>query len=215
MPSAEDQGMIPLDQLSWPMTFRFHLSTEFGFTWQDLTLDIPDFRDHLEATTRFAPALWRDFVSSLTTASTLLEFTEVVEWKRSPLPQLLLALPVGGKNTSRPAKQEESGVIVLHTAHTDRWSRRRFYLPGMPRSWQDQRRLSEEGISNIYAGVAILQMGFLAPELPRPFSWYIAYPDMVERTPANLVGVAFRAVEWIRICSHTSKPPEGAGTDWP
>lgn len=215
MPSPDAVGMIPLEDLAYPITFRFHLSTAWGFTYQEMTLDIPELQDDLAAIDRFCHALWSVFIATAITASVELFLAEALQWKKGGLPLLMPTSFGNGKIHGTPADMKESGVIVLHTAGVDNNSRRRFYLPGMPKIWQDNRRLSQTGITQLYNWTSVFTMAFLAPELPRPFDWLIAYPRVFDFKPSNVWGVGFRYVERCRVCWHTSKPPEGAGTNYP
>jgi hypothetical protein len=216
MLDALQLAMIPLTGTTQPLTFRFMIDTPFGFTTQDLTLDIPTLPFTLEVMSRFAPSLWSTCFGSASSASVHCSIATVVNWKGTG--GFILSVPFvtqSGRVHTTAASQDESGVLILHTGHTDNFARRRIYLAGMPRNWQFQGLLNGTGQSEIYNAVSRMYMAFKGTALANPYRWLIAYPRVVEAGETNLFGVAFRQPEYFRIANHCGKPQEGISLDWP
>ena len=216
MLDALQLGMIPLGFTNRPYTFRFTLDTDFGFTTQELTLDIPDLPFELAPLTRFARSLWPATVGSAAGRSVFCDLCTVVNWKADT--GLMLTLPVGGVRGGsflHPATRDNSAVFVLHTGHSDNYARRRIYVPGSPAVWFRDGIMTQEGRTGAYNVATTWYMAFKASALANPYRWLIAYPRVLESSDTNFFGVAFREPQFIRFPSHCAKPPEGASLDWP
>lgn len=208
--------MIPLGILNQPMTFRFLLDSPHGFTYQDLTLDIPDLQTDLETLSRFASSIYNLTYGSASCTSLQASIATVVFWKATAA--LIKTVPLvaaGGQVHATHGAREDSGVVVLHTGHADNFARRRLYIPAMARNWVHEGVLNGTGQTQLYNAVATWYMAFKGSALPNPYRWLIAYPRVVQSDETNFFGVAFRQPEFFRICSHTGKPQEGSGLDWP
>lgn len=209
-------GMIPLGILSQPITIRYLVDTNFGFTTQDLTLDVPDLNPTLEVLSRFCPSIWERTYGAALSSSAKCSIATVVFWKTSA--SIVMTVPFltrsGGVRLT-PASQKNSGVAVLHTGHSDRFARRRVYLPAIPAAWSNDGMLNETGKTRLMNQWFTIYMAFKGSALANPYRWLIAYPRVVESGSGNFFGVAFREPFSIRVCSHTAKPPEGSGLDWP
>src|SRR5690349_5000035 len=209
-------GMIPITLTQQPYTFRFLLDTPHGFTVQDLTLDIPDLPFDLEVMTRFVSALWPATLGSALSSEVHCSIATIVNWKGVGGITMIAPLSSGtGGQHIAGAGQKDAGVVVMHTGHVDTFARRRMYLPSIPRNWVHEGLLNGTGQTEIMNQWFRMYMAFKGGELQNPYRWLIAYPRVVASDETNLFGVAFRQPEFFRVCSHTGKPPEGAGLDWP
>jgi hypothetical protein len=208
--------MIPLGILQQPLTFRFLLDTPFGFTYQDLTLDVPGLNTDLETLSRFGDSIYKLVYGSAASASVHCSLATVVFWKATSALIMNVPLPTAGGQVNLPAgTKENSAVVVLHTGHGDNYARRRLYIPGFPRAWSHEGLLNGTGQTKLYNAVATWYMAFKGSALANPYRWLIAYPRVVQSDETNFFGVAFRQPEFFRICNHTGKPPDGPGLDWP
>lgn len=208
-------GMIPFEIYSYPVMMRYILSTENGITSQELCFNMPSFRGKQPELGNYAKKIWKDYISRLMHVSTLLERVDVVPLLGG---EVSFFLPPGfdfGHGLSAPAKQGEVATVVFHTGHNDRYARRRFYLPTSPRNWQNEGILNDEGFSVLYDFWAQWFMAYIPPEPVPPINWLIPYVGVVPATEINPHGVAFRQPQWIRICGHTGRAPEGIALSWP
>lgn len=215
MLNAQQLALIKLEDLSNPLTWRFNLSTPFGITSQELTLDVPAIGDDLAAALMLGARVWTDHIASAITASCSLDFIELVRWKISPLP-VLGAAPARPFASHLPATGKfNSGLLVLHTGHKDSRARRRFFLPCMPRNWQTDNVLNDAGRKNLGDLSRILIMGLQVDVGGSPMRWLLPYPDSLEADIGNLRGVGFRDVRAVRVCDHCDKAPDTVPIDWP
>lgn len=215
MPTPEQLKMIRLEDTQNPLTWRFNLSTPFGVTSQELTLDVPEIADNLAAAHALGRRIWTDLIASAITRRCTLDFQELVRWKISPLPNLgATGGPTGSSNL--PATNKfNSGCLVLHTGHTDSFARRRFFLPAMPAVWVVDGSLTPQGMTNLYRFSSIALMSFANAIGGSPMRWLIAYPDVGPVDIGNLRGVAFRTVEYVRVCKYCDKAPDSVPINWP
>lgn len=215
MHSAAQLKMIDLEDVAFPITWRFNLSTSWGASSQEITMNVPGFTHDLPPAIALGVFMWRDIISTILTTRVVLDFVEVVRWKISPLPLLGAAGAPAGQIHAQRTSRENSGVLVLHTGHYDAAARRRFYVPNMPVSWVADRLMTDAGTKALYDFAAIM-LGGSSFELPgAPLEWMIPYPDVIAPTLANLRGVAFRRVQYVRVCSFPDKAPDTVPIDWP
>jgi hypothetical protein len=85
----------------------------------------------------------------------------------------------------------------------------------MPAAWVTGHMLNDAGFKNLYDWSAIFFMGTAAILGGFPMRWLLAYPDAVESTLANLRGVAFRDVQFVRTLQHTEPAPDSVPVNWP
>jgi hypothetical protein len=114
-----------------------------------------------------------------------------------------------------PSGRDDQGCLVLHTGHTDRLSKRRFHLPAVPSTWHWDGLMHPSGLRALDAAAKIMWMGFNGSLYGGPFTWLLAYPEMLPADIVNTNGVAFRRVQFVRSCWHTAKAPEISGAPWP
>jgi hypothetical protein len=215
MSNAERLGMIRLQDLSNPLTWRFNLATTWGITSQTITLDVPDLFDRPAESLEFGRRMWAGFIATAISSRCSLSFIELVRWKQTPLPLLGSGGGAAGKAGRSASTRENSGVAILHTDTGDQYSRNRLYIPNIPATWAVDGSLTDAGMANLYDWSSILFMGMARACLPGPLLWLTYYPDIDPFSPDNVRGVAFRPVEFIRICSYVDKAPDEVSLDWP
>lgn len=215
MPSASDLEMIDLDDTANPVTCRFNLSTSWGPSSQELTLDIPALDGKLPETALFFERVWAGCIANAIGRRVTLDFVEIVLWKSFPLGQVFAPIFPSGKRSGPYTSRNESGVLIMHTGHADRYARRKMFFPNMPSSFMHERVLTHTGMTALYDVAAIMYMGLNEPELFSPATWLLPYKGVVAVSPANISGVAFRRVHSVRCCSYCDDAPDEVPLDWP
>lgn len=189
--------------------------TPFGWTQQVLSFDIPVLESDPSKTGHILWNLWQGLVATATVGSTSLAYIFYVQWKQGPGPLLYAGLPLSGLHFGPSAGRKQQGVLVMHSGHDDDYAARRFFTPGMPRSWQDGQLLTEAGWDGLMALANGWAMGVMAAYCGGDSQLLIAYPGIVDVTPSNLGGVAFRRVASLRACHYIDKAPELSSEIWP
>lgn len=215
MRTAADLQVIDLPALEWPVTFRWLIRAPWGRTQQELTVDVPALKDDVGASGRLGYELWKRAVAAATTNQVLLEAVDYIPWRFSPVPLFGLEPPVAGLLQGIPAPRADTACIVMHTGHLDRLSTRRMAVPGVPYRWINERLVTVGGRQALEALGQLMVMGMCGTLTGAPMVWMLAYPGLLEPTIENPSGVAFRRMEYLRICWHTTKAPEPSGEPWP
>lgn len=215
MPSAARLSMVSLDALTNPVTFRYNLSTPWGRTPQELTIDIPELIDNAPATGSLATRIWNDAIASALSHNCLLEYVEMVRWKAGPAVTVVATGAPAGLSSLSGTDRDHAGVLTLHSGHSDRFSRRLLFMPSIPHTFVDGNVLSDAGLNRLYDTAAVLFMGCAGFPLTGPMSWWIAYPHVVDVTTDNFFGVAFRRVEWVRVHNYCARAFDTIPLDWP
>lgn len=215
MPTATDRQMIALDNLTWPVSFRYVIGTPFGFTQQEITTDIPELEGLQAETAAWGFKLWQTTIAKAISHDAELEILEYVMWKLPPAVFTAgTGAPAGGSALSG-SPREHSGQLTLHTGHMDKFARRDFYVPRMPNAWQSEGVLNDAGQRGMYGLAAVLAMGFNSLNAGGPLRWLIHYTGVVDAEPSNLLGVAFRAVQFVRVKTYCMPAREGINLLWP
>lgn len=215
MPTASDLRLIDLDDLTNPLTFRYNMATSWGISSQELTCEVPELSNEIPPALAFGRRVWTDHIANAISRTAELSFIEMVKWKTTPLPFLGASGAPSGAVFGAGSARKDTATLVLHSGHADKFSRRKFFLPGSPAAWSVDGVLTQTGLDQLYALSAAMFMGMGAGLLGGPIVWLMAFPGAVDVTPANLRGVAFRRVEWVRIHSFTSEAPDEVPLDWP
>ena len=215
MPTAADLDMIALEDLGNPVTFRYNLTTSWGITSQEITLDIPQLDNLIPESFAYAARLWTGAIATAISHNCELSFTEMVRWKSFAFPLVGASGRPQGQRPGAGTERKLSGVISMHSGFTGKYAKRPLYLPNLPIAWQDGGVLSETGRNGLYGLAATLFMGLNEILYTSPTAWLLAFPRLVTATPSNVSGVAFRRVQWIRIHSYCDKAPDTVPIDWP
>lgn len=215
MTEAADRNMIALEDLANPITYRYNLATSWGVSSQELTLDIPELAGLSAESIALGRRVWSDLIAVAISHVCQLSFLEMVRWKQGPAVILGATGAPAGASFLGGTAFENSGHLMLHTGFTDRFARRNLWVPNMVSTWQADGVLTDAGQRGLYGLAAVLSMGMGIVGIGGPIQWLIAYPDVVDATPANLRGVAFRRVEWIRVMTYCGKAPDEVPLDWP
>lgn len=184
-------------------------------TQQELTVDVPELTDNLEATVALGRLLWQRGVAPATTRQSVLWYWETVVWKGLPVP---VAQPDGfstGLLEGTAAAREDSPVVVMHTGHADGRGRRRFFLAGAPASWVPDGLMTMNALNAAEAWGRLMMVGLSRHITGSPLLWLLRYPQLLPVTVDNPSGVAFRRVEYLRCCWHTERAPDPSPAPWP
>lgn len=215
MPNAASLGMIELEDLVNPISFRFHCDGGQGTVAQELTVDAIGLDPGLEVLSRFAVNLWMGSVALATHVSLFNRFTETVIWKAGPATLLLETGAMRGRIPGQAGTADAAGVLTFHTDHMDSFARRQLYLPNLPRAWRSNRVLSDTGQQGLYRLGAVFAMGCGFDEFSGSFPLLIQYSRVVDPSPSNILGVAFRRVHHVRVHNYCESAPDDDNLLWP
>jgi hypothetical protein len=200
---------------SRPISVRYVMITPFGWTQQDLSFDVPYLGLDPSKIGQVFWALWEFFVATATVRSTSLIYLMYVDHHGAPAPQLYAGLPLSGLQLGATGDRGHQAVVTLHSGEADDWAARRFFVPGMPRSWQADGLLTDTGWDGLMAWVQGVGLGGLGQLTGSEFQLLHSYFGAVDVTPENLLGVAFRTVRYLRLHHHVAKVPDLSLGIWP
>lgn len=213
--TLSDLGMVGPEAFTWPVSYRFDMSTPFGQTQLELCVDVPGLYDKRKATRLLGPWLWTMVIAPAITRGVVLDTIWSIVWGHAFIPELDAApIEMRGQHFGSGTPRDDSAQWVLVTGEDPRWNRRVF-LPSVPRSWASGGLLTTSGWENLleYARAAFMGLQWLAPD---PVAqWMVAYPGVVPVSLTNINGVGFRPVKEVRVCWHTDKAPTPPGGPWP
>lgn len=214
MPEDNFPTFLTLDDLVWPLSARYHITTPFGSTQHELHVDAPGLNGDEQHSLALLPALWAASIATAISFRCRINFFEYVIWKARPLPQIGISDGARGSRFETPAGREESGVLLFHTGHADNYAARRVFAAGMPRNWQSQGLLTERGWDGMMQWAHMMSMGMSSYFNGGQVQLLLAYPGLIPPKPENITGIAFRLVTDIRVCQYTDKAPEGTVAPW-
>lgn len=215
MPTLSSLSMLGLDELTWPVSYRFVEIGSHGWTQTELSLNIPVLNGNHDKTIAAGPTLWQAIVAPATTSSTQLIYFECLIHHEAPLPVLSGASLAFGLQPGTPAARDHSGVLLLHSGHPDELAVRRIFAYGMPAAWTDGETLNDAGWDHLMAWAHGVYMGAAADFIGGTMQLLHMYPRVLPVVPENLNGVAFRRVSDLRVCNYVDKAPDLFLGIWP
>lgn len=215
MNAAERWKVTPLEDYAWPVTYRYRMRAPWGDTQTEMSLDVPALQGDLNSSLKLGGELWRRAIAPAITRHVELLGTDVVMWRYQPS-----ALPMSesfskGLLVGTPAPRADSACLVLLTGHFDKMGFRRLFLPGIREAWVAGGLLTRTARGALQDLSYSLVMGLCTGIVGAPYTWLIAYRDLLPATSSNPSGVSFRPVQGLRVCHHTEKAPEPSGMPWP
>lgn len=207
--------LIDLPDLVWPITYKWDVLAPWGNTQQELTVNVPTLANDEASSRRLGSLLWSMVCTPVLHRDVQLVTTWCMCWRGSSVATFELPLNMRGSRSGTVAPRNDSAVLLLHTSHLDRRSRRRLFLPGIPRAWSADGVLSDGALGDLESHTQGVFMGMASHLTGSPIGWYIGYTGALESTPANLYGIGFRRVEYVRVCQYTDKAPDMASGVWP
>lgn len=208
MPNA--QQFITLDELTWPVTYTWHMSVPWGFATLRLTVDYPDGVDDLNRTKGSIIPLWVAAVAPATSFLTGYLAGSCYCWKRGVAVDGTGLYPVG-ENGIFPAPRSRGLALVMQSGITDRQGSRRLIIPAVPRNWFDGvGQLTENGAGRALTYARALFGGLNGSMESTPFRWLMAFPEAYRQPVTGFWLPGFRAVESIRVCSYSVPVPDSS-----
>lgn len=215
MPIPEHLRMIRLDQLQWPVTYRFMTSSPHGFSSTELTLDMWRMIDRPEETKSAGPLIWERSVALATSRSVRLELVEVMMWKLPTGPQIVDPGDHVGRNALAPSDREHSLIIAMHDNVVDRRSTRRLAIFGFPRVWHRDGVLTSDGWDVGMQLGNVMGMSFSHDYIGGGFQQLHHWTGVEQFSLDNIFGVAFRRVTSWSVCQYVDKAPDYELGLWP
>lgn len=203
-----DLELIPIDMLAWPVTYRYYVSTPWGYSQHDITLNAPTLMADPLAADKHGRLLWEALVAPATSWQCALWGFDVVHWRGAGVPHLVPVTGVTGRHGGAPASRDDSLQLVLMPGNGVGRQRRRWFLPGTPASWVSGGLLTREGWEGGLTLARAMVMGLMMI-YPDPTSqWLMYYEGVAPFDLGNPRGVAFQYAMGVRCCHHTDRAPD-------
>lgn len=215
MPTLESLKMISMDDLAWPVSFRFVAQGARNWTSWEMTVDIPAFVGKGDETKAIASTLFSASIATAICSSVSVVYIDYLIHKANPGASILGPNFARGRRFGTPAPRDKSGVIGFNTEHDDSYGRRRHYLYGMPFDWQDENGLTSRGWDGCMQYAQLLTMGLSAHFGAGEMQLLLAYWGVVPATINNFWGVGFRRVVSYNVFQYTDRAPELSADLWP
>lgn len=215
MKTWQTERMIDPATLHWPVTYRWTLSTPFGLTQQELTVDVRELQGDNNATRALGKELWARAIAMAMHRSVVLRNWETVIWSEGNIPSNDPDFMTAGMLHGTPTDRNNSGCLVLMTGHDDPNGMRQLCQPCLPSTWVNQGVLSRGGREAMETWAQFLFMGLAGHLTASPMVWLIAYPRALTGVTGVLSEVGFRRVEYVRVCRLTTRAPDRSVAVWP
>ena len=213
--NAAQREMIDLNELAWPVTYSYYVNAPWGTTRQLLTVNAPALADNVAATQRLGAVLWGVVTAPAVVGSVSCSSFGCTIWRGAGIETLVPFPTLYGNAIGTAAARENTPVLCTLTGHGDSDGRRRFYLPGAPANYVANGLLQKAGFEALIEHATGCMLGLATPDLGSGIEWLHAYPGILEPSPENVVGIAFRRVVHCRVLWHVEKAPEVTGIGGP
>jgi len=210
-----EETLVRLDQLTWPISWRFTISAPWGQYAQVITVEAPELFGEREKSQKLGELVYQSLVASATTFQTRCIYIETVVWRGGSFPWPSSPDQLRGDHFAASTARHDTGVLVLHTGHADGLARRRFYLGGMPSTWTSGRLLNVEGAERLQELARGMIVGLVTGSGHLPMRLLLAYPRKLDLGGVFGPVVGFRFVEHIRVCQYTERAPDLSEELWP
>lgn len=208
---ADSLHMLDLQDLAWPVTYQFWVDAPFGETQQTITVNVPQLEGNTEATKRLGSLLWSVLTAPAVVGDVRHYLTWSTAWNAGGLPTPFAGIEGRGNLVGFSASRANTPQIVQLTGHGDSYSKRRLFMGGAPDHWVHDGMLTRAGWEALLPHANGIMLGLATPDLVSGMELLIAYPNVLEASPTNLLGVAFRKVKHLRVCQHTDEAPGPSG----
>lgn len=215
MLEAQALKVIPLEDVPWPITYRFHVELPWGESVQYLTVDAAALAGDLESSMALGGQLWRRGIAPAMSLQTRLLGWDALMWRFVDA-----ALPVLDGNSrgllaGPAAPRAHAAVAVLMSDVGGSFAYQRAHLPGSPAAWLDGDKLSLNGRDALEAWGGMMLMGLSGHITGGPLRWLLPYRGVLTPTPGNPGGHAFRRVDYVLGMHHTRAAPVPSLAPWP
>lgn len=207
--------LLPLEDVPYPISWRYILQTPHGFTQQTLTADVPYLANRPDLGGALGARLWLSSLATASTASTALTVVQTVQWKQSSVAEVQAVTDTYGTRSGLTAAADSTAVLVALTGHQDTYGRRRLFLPGTPASWVQDRMLTQNGAAKLQELARALVLGIGLPHGDKDIRWLNYYPGAITYEDPPFHRVGFRRVSHVRVCHYAERQPDLAVTAFP
>lgn len=216
MPTIHQLGLSEPEDFTWPCSYRYNLATAFGYTQLELSVELGLLNGLVEKSVTYGQRLWNEAIAPAINFLTVPLWMDYVIWRSSPATGIAGGLMNSGQVGGRTSGRNDCAVLILHTGENDRYSTRRLFLAGTPRDCVSSRMLTNTGWDHVTRWAHALAMSIVSYGPIAETGLLLMFPNVVDPTPENLLGVGFRRVNYIRVCQYTDKAPEqSTSVAWP
>jgi hypothetical protein len=208
MNDAAQMQMLALEEIPYPVSWRYLLQTPHGFSQCSLSADVPYLSDKPEFAAAVGAKLWESSLATASTLSTALRVIQTVQWKLSPVAQVQAVTDAYGTRDEDTAPADSTAVLVALTGHLDSYGRRRVFLPGTPASWVEDRMLTKKGAEGLQELARGMILGLTPPHEDKDIRWLTYYPSALRYDVAPFQRVGFRRVTNVRVCHYAERMPD-------
>lgn len=215
MSSLATLQMLGLDDVVWPVTYRFVAQGGRNWTSWEMTVDAFGLNGMRDESIALGPRLFDSTIATAICTSVDLVYFDYLIHKLAPAPSIGGGGFHRGHIFSTPAPRDKTACLTFNTGHGDTFGRRRHYLYGMPINWQDGALLTNRGWDGCMAYAHMLSMGMSGQFIGGDLQHLIAYWNVVPQTPTNFWGIGFRRVTSYNVFQYVEKAPELSTELWP
>lgn len=207
--------LLTIGDLTWPISYRYHISTPFGGTQLELDVDAPSLWEDQAASRRLGLIIWAAAIAPAISTQVVPTYLEVVCWKVSTLPTLAATPTLIGLALGRATDRQDAGMLVLNSGHGDAYSLRRLSLPGIPRRWVEDHVLNEDGAAALQERGRVLMLGMGEPAGASDPQLLLRHSNAIPAGDIGFPTPGFRRIEHVRVLYHTEPAPTPGPDLWP
>lgn len=215
MSALSQLDMLGVDDLTWPITYRYVVAGGRGWTTWELSVDVPKLNAKIDESIQYGIQFFNATIATAICTSIDLVYFDYFLHKGAAVPGIFGPGEGRGKLFSTPAPRDKSAVISFNTGHMDKWGRRRHFLFGMPFNWQDGNLLTERGWDGAMHYAQLLAISLNAHFIGGDLQHLVAIWNVLPHTLDNPFGVAFRRVTSYNVFQYVDKAPDISEDLWP
>lgn len=216
MPTIHQLGLFEPSDFTWPCSYRYNLATARGYTQLELTVELGLLNGRPDLSVEYGQKLWNVAIAPAMHVLTVPLWMDYVIWNNSPATGIAGGLMNSGAVPGPTAPKEDTACVILHTGDNDKYSTRRWFLSATPRAYVADRKLTSTGWDQLSWWMHGIAMSLISYGPIAFTGLLLMFPNVVEPTPENLLGVGFRRVNYLRICEYVDKAPDqSTSVAWP
>lgn len=208
-------AVMKIDDLVYPISYRWHLDTPFGATQVELTVDGEGIDGFFDGAPRLGELLFMAAIAPAIHHNVSCRMIESMVWKEALVPTITFPQGVQGLRFGGRLGREHGVCLVLHSGDHDSLALQRIIIPTPDPDWVEGGLLTVAGAEQLQTLARGWVYGMTRIINGSDLRLLIMHPNVVPSPLKEVKRPGFRDVQYIRVLQHTERVPEQGPVDWP